>query len=732
MPVEILKKLDLDAMFKPRSIALVGASSHFNKLSGRPLRFLKEYGYPGKIYPINPNYQDLAGLKCYPDLKSVPGEIDLAVVALPAAAVPGAIRECAAKGVKAVTVFTAGFAEMGAAGRRLQEEMRQAALDGGVALSGPNCAGLVSVHEKSMGTFNTAMDRGSLREGPISFVAQSGALGTYMFGAAQDAGVGFNYWVSTGNEAVLGFPDFVSYFLKQESTKAIIGYMEDARDGEAFKRCAVEALDAGKPLIILKVGVSESGAKAAASHTGALAGSDQVYDAVFEQYGVIRAHDVEQLFDLANISTAPHYPKGPQTAMMTISGGAGILMCDRCEEARLKVTSLTPETTESLRKVLPAFASPVNPVDVTAELVATPGLLKGPMQMVLADPNVDSLVIFLGLQLHTGAALARDIVEVAASSDKMVAVNWIAPPAEALTILRENKIPVFSDPARGIRALGALVNYVQRRQRYLRREQGTGNRDQGSGVREQVKQKQEAGPDEERREKARRILQQARQLGRQALTESEGKAILELYGIPSPKRQLAHSAAETAKTANEMGYPVVMKIASAEITHKTEAGGVRLGVKDANEAAQAYGEIIANAQAYNPKAKLDGVLVEQMITGGVQVIVGFKLDSRFGPAVTFGMGGIFVELIRDFALRVVPFDEEEALAMIRGTKAYPLLTGYRGDKPRDVAALSRVILAVSRLAQDFKDELAEVDINPVLVLPEGNGVVAVDALMVLK
>jgi len=719
------KKFDLDAMFKPRSIALIGVSSNPTKLAGRPLRFLKEYGYPGKIYPINPNNDEIAGLKCYPSVSAVPDEIDLAVVSLPAAAAVAAIKECAAKGVKSVTVFTAGFGEMGAEGKRLQEEMRQAAVDGGVALSGPNCAGLVSVREKSMGTFNTAMDRGSLLEGSVSFVAQSGALGTYMFAAAQDAGVGFNYWVSTGNEAVLGFPDYVTYFLKQESTKAIMGYMEDARDGAAFQACAIEALEAAKPLIILKVGASETGAKAATSHTGALAGSDKVYDAVFEQCGVLRAHDVEDLFDLANISTAPHYPKGPRTAMMTISGGAGILMCDRCEDAELKVADLSPETLEELRKVLPAFATIGNPVDVTAELVATPNLLKRPMEIILADPNVDSLVIFLGLQLHTGAELAKIIVEAAANSGKMVMLNWIAPPAVALSVLRENKIPVFPDPSRGILSLGALVKYVQRRERYLRGKQGTGKS-------EPAKPKLGAVADRERIEKTREIIRQARKERRKALTEGEGKAILELYGISVPQRKVVKNAAAAAKAAAAMGFPVVMKIVSADITHKTEAGGVRLGVKNAKDAAKAFDDIKAKAKAYNPKAKLDGVLVEEMITDGVQVIVGFKQDPRFGPAVTFGMGGIFVELIRDFALRVVPFDEEEAVAMIQGTKAYPLLTGYRGDTRRDIAALARVIMAAGRLAQDFQDDLSELDINPVLVLPEGKGVKAVDALVVLK
>lgn len=710
---------NLDAMFKPRSIALVGASGEATKLSGRPLRFLLQYGYQGKIYPVNPRYEEVAGLKCYPSLAAVPDEIDLAVIALPAAAVPAALKECAAKGVKAATVFSAGFAEVGEEGRKLQEEIRDIALAGGIALDGPNCAGLLSVREKVFATFNTAMERGAPLEGPVAFVSQSGALGTYMFAAAQDAGVGFTYWVSTGNEAVLGFADYVSYFVEEESTKVIMAYMEDARDGEALKACALKALEAGKPLIVLKVGTSEAGARAATSHTGALAGSDKVYGAVFHQYGIIRANDVEELFDLATICTAPCWPRGRRVALMTISGGAGILMCDRCEETGLEVAKLSPETVEDLRQVLPPFASAVNPVDVTAELVARPGLLKRSMEIVLADPAVDSLVIFLGLQLATGAGLAQDIAEVAEASEKTVVVNWMAPPPEALAILREKKIPVFPDPARGVRALAGLVKYLERRQRYLARRAAGKEGHRG------------AEASGERRAKAREIVARARQAGRKALTEAEAKTILELYGIPTPRRRLVESAAAAAAAAEELGFPVVMKIASPDITHKTEAGGVRLGIKSAAEAAAAFEEILARARAYNPQAALAGVLVEEMVTGGLEVMVGAKQDARFGPVVTFGLGGVFVEVLRDYALRVAPLEEEEVLAMLREIRGYPLLAGYRGGEARDVAALARVIMAVSELATELREDLVELDINPLLVMPEGGGVKAVDALMVV-
>ncbi|HWP85950.1 MAG TPA: acetate--CoA ligase family protein, partial [Terriglobia bacterium] len=330
--------------------------------------------------------------------------------------------------------------------------------------------------------------------------------------------------------------------------------------------------------------------------------------------------------------------------------------------------------------------------------------------------------IFLGMQVHNGAKLANTIVEAARNTNKLVAVNWIAAPEVAVQKLRENHIPVFPDPGRGIRSLAALVKYVARREQYLSKQSPDRPRPGALA----------SATDASQLAQARAIIALARKEGRRALTEAEGKQVLELYGIPAPGRKLATSPAQAAKAGGDMGFPVVMKISSADILHKTEAGGVRLGVKDAKEAAAAFEDILAKAKAYNPNARIDGVLVEEMIANAAQVIVGFKQDARFGPVITFGMGGIFVELFRDFALRVAPLDEEEALAMIQETKAYHLLTGFRGDVKRDVAALAKVILAASRLALDFKDELAELDINPLMVLPEGKGAKAVDALLVLK
>lgn len=708
---------NLDAMFKPRAIAILGASGDSTKLSGRPLKFLREMGYAGQLYPINPKYQEVQGLPCYPDLKSVPGEIDLAIIGLPAAAVPQAVRECGEAGVKAAVIFSSGFAEVGAEGKQLQAELQAAAREGNVLICGPNCAGLLGVPERVIATFNTALERGVPLSGEAAFVSQSGALGTYMFAAAQDAGVGFNYWVSTGNEAVLGFADFVSYFVRDERTRTVMAYMEDARDGEALRACAAEAVEREKPLVVLKVGTSEAGAKAASSHTGAMAGSDRVYDAFFRKHGIIRARNVEELFDYATAATSNRRPRGNRVALMTISGGAGILMADTCEENGLALPKPSPAIREELLQVLPPFGSAENPIDLTAELISRPDLLRRSMEITLRDEQYDSLIIFLGLQLGTGEKLARDIAAVAAGTDKLVVVNWMAPPPEALRILREAEVPVFPDPTRGVKAVAALAQYMRFVQE--RKEAGRSGQDPplvAANVAEEVKQ----------------YLRGIRASGRTTLTEDEAKHVLQRYGVPVTRRAVARDAGEAADLAARIGFPVVMKVVSPDITHKTEAGGVRLGIADAAAARQAYREIMESCARYKPGARLEGVLVEEMVSGGTEVIVGAKRDARLGPAVTFGLGGIFVELLKDFALRLAPLSRAEAEAMVREIKGYRMLAGFRGQELKDVPALVDALLRVAQLAYDQRDLLAEMDVNPLLVLGEGKGVRAVDALMVLQ
>ncbi|MCL6479027.1 MAG: acetate--CoA ligase family protein [Peptococcaceae bacterium] len=712
--------IDIRPLFFPASIVLVGASSDFTKLSGRPLRFLLERGYQGRIYPVNPKYTSIGHLKCYSSLDGLPEAPDLAIIALPAEAVTAALTACGRRGVKAAVIFSAGFGETGPHGRQLEEDLKNIALKYRMAVCGPNCAGLLNLPDRVVATFNAAMEKAVLKPGEMTFVSQSGALGTYMFAAAQDAGIGFNYWVSTGNETVLGFTDFVAYFLADDRTGAIMGYLEDARDGESLQRCAELALARGKPILLLKVGGSTAGAKAAASHTGALAGSDQVYDAVFNQWGVLRARSIEELFDLATVCAGRSRPAGREVAILSISGGAGILMADKSEEAGLHLTSLAPATTAALRQVLPPYASLDNPVDVTAELMARPELLRKSMEVVLCDPAVDNLLIFLGLQLHSGVRLARDIVEIALTTAKPVVVSWVAPPPGAVDILRENRVPVFSDPTRAIKAVAGLVQFNERRARYL------AGRDLPAGPQLTM----EAGKTG-RLDIARGIISRVRQEGRTALMETEAKELLAAYGIPVPRGQTARSGGEAAEIARNLGWPVVLKVVSPDVLHKTEAGGVYVGARDEAEVRKAYEAIMARVRADYPQARVRGVLVEEMAPAGTEVIVGLKQDHRFGPVLTFGLGGIFVEVFGDATLRLPPLAEEEAWRMISEIKGYPLLAGYRGQKKRDLAALVQVLGRMSDFAQDWRDQLAECELNPLVALEEGRGVKAVDALVVL-
>jgi len=716
VPIRAGKAIDLDFMFKSHSIAIIGVSNDANKLSGRPLKFLLEYGYQGNIYPINPKYEQVQGLKSYADLDSVPGDIDLAIISLPAASVSDAVRTCAKRGVKAAVIFSAGFAEIGDKGEKLQAELRAAAAEGdGVAICGPNCAGLMGIPQRVIASFNSALDRGIPKAGDAAFVAQSGALGTYMFAAAQDAGVGFDYWVSTGNEVNLGFADYVLYFINDKNVQTVMTYMEDARDGEALRTCAREAARLRKPIIVLKVGTSEAGAQAASSHTGALAGSDKVYSAFFKQEGIIRAHTVEELFDYGSICTSRKRPNGNGTALMTISGGAGILMADNCEENGLRMPEPSLYSQERLAHILPPFGSAKNPIDLTAELVSRPDMLREAAEVILADDNFQSLIIFVGLQIHTAKKLANDIVKLAGNTAKLVVVNWMAIPQDALQILRQNNIPVFTDPTRGVKAVAAIVNYTE----FINKQQ---NR-----LSVQIKEF-----DATISEDVQGRLGAIRSSGRKTLTEIEGKQILQAYGIEVAKGEIATSAHNAAEIAEKIGFPVVMKVVSQDIAHKTEAGGVKLRINSPAEAEEAYLEIMDSCQKYSANASIAGILVEEMVVGGVETIIGGKTDNRLGPAITFGLGGIFVELLKDFSLRLAPINTEESEDMIKEIKGFKMLAGYRGESPKDIEVLVQTLTKLSAMFVDLQEYIAEFDINPLVAMDEGRGVKVLDALIILK
>jgi acyl-CoA synthetase (NDP forming) len=712
----VVKPLDLQTLFHPRSVALIGVSTEQSKLSGRPFRFFREFGYAGNVYPVNPKYDEIGGVRCFANVSDIPNEVDLAVITLPAPAVPGALAECGAKGVKAAAIISSGFAEVGGDGVRLQEELSRIASEYGIAVCGPNCSGFVYFPEKVTATFSVGLDGGFPEPGPAAFVSQSGALSSYILGAARERGLGFRYWITTGNECVLSFTDYLQHVLEDPEVRFVLGYLEDARDGQAFRAAARRALVLDKPVIVMKAGRSEAGAKASISHTGSLAGTDEVYQAVFSQNGILRAENLDELFDLAILAQVPRRPRGNRVQIVSISGAAGILMADVGSEVGLEFADLSEASKDELRKIMPPFASIGNPMDVTAEAVARPGLLSQAAEVVLKDPNVDTLVVFFGIVPGAHEKLATDIAKVAHGTEKLVLMTWFPLPRTDIWMsLARSGVPVFPEPARGIRALGKMTRYVATRERALSR--------QAAPIRQRPHIEHEIAG----------ILAQAKDQGRDVLTEVEAKSLLKAWGLVVPRGGLARNPAEARSLASSIGGPVALKLSSPDLLHKTEAGVIRLGVKNPEEVERAFNEVLRQAKEWNAEARIDGLLVEEMIGGEKrEVILGVRQDLRFGPIVTLGLGGILVEAIRDFAVWPVPLTLEEAREMIRRIRGYRILTAFRGRPPADLEALAQVLCQLGELASQFQERITELEINPLFVLPEGSGVVVGDALASLR
>jgi acyl-CoA synthetase (NDP forming) len=710
------KAMDLKNLFHPRSVALIGASTEQNKLSGRPFRFFRESGYAGNVYPVNPKYPEIAGVPCFAKLSDIPGEVDLAVITLPATAVPQALAECGTKGIKAAAIISSGFAEVGGEGVRLQDELQRIALENGINVCGPNCSGFVYFPERVTATFSVGLDAGFPETGPAAFISQSGALSSYILGAAKERGLAFRYWITTGNECVLSFTDYLQYVLEDPEVRLVLGYLEDARDGEAFQAAARTALVLDKPLIIMKTGRSEAGAKASVSHTGSLAGADEVYQAVFSKNGVLRAENLDELFDLALLAQAPRRPRGKRVQVVSISGAAGILMADVGNEFGLEFADLSDTTKDELQKIMPTFASIANPMDVTAEAVARPGLLSQAAEVILKDPNVDNLVMFFGIVPGAHEKLATAMARVAQGTDKLVMMTWFPlPRADIWMSLARAGVPVFPEPARGIQALGKMAQYVEAREKVLSLQPGASTKETNLGS------------------EIENILDQAKNQGRNALSEVEAKSLLKALGLTVPRGGLARNAAEARSVANRIGGPVALKAASPDLLHKTEAGVIRLGVEGLDDVERAFEEIVAKAKKWDPQSRLDGVLVEEMIGGYTrEVIVGARQDLRFGPIVTFGLGGVFVEAIRDFAVWPAPLTLDEAREIIRRIRGYRILTAFRGRPAADLEAVAQVLCDVGQLACQWQERIAELEINPLFVLPEGSGVIVGDALAALR
>lgn len=704
----------LEQLFRPRSIAIVGASEDFTKINGRPVKFLLDKQYAGTIMPVNPKYETLAGLRCYPSVAAIPNPVDLAIVAVPARSVSEAVQDCTAKGVGAVVVFSSGFGEMGEEGRRLETAVAEAARKGGVRLLGPNTLGFMNTFDRVLATFSQAGD-GEAPPGPVAFVTQSGAFGTAIVALGRQRGLAFGYFINSGNEAELGFAEILAYVVEDPKVRVVAGYIEGLKDGRQLLAVADRALELGKPLVITKVGRSSAGARAAASHTGSLAGSDRVYTGVFRQKGILRVLHEETLLDLVTGFSHCPLPPGRGLGIVTQSGGAGVLMADRAEELGLAVPELSAETQAALRRVVPAFGAVRNPVDITAQFIADPGLLRAALELVLADPGVDAAIFYLGLMERFAEQVVTNLREVHRTTQKPLVVAWVAAPEGAVCALRESGICVLPSATRAIEVCHGLATFAEARRGRLDAP---------------VTPAKSAAP-ADGRDALNRALAAARSAGRTVLTAAEAAAVLGAYGVRTARSRLAGSPADAAEALRALGGPVALKVESPTILHKTEARGVRLHVREAGEVEEAFRAIVEGARTHAPGAQLHGVLVQEMVGGGTEMVVGLHQDPQFGPIVMVGVGGVFVEVLEDVAFGAAPLTRREAEEMVRGLRGARLLDGVRGRPPADLDALTDVMLAVSRLGVDADGAIAELDLNPLIVLPRGGGATAVDALVTL-
>lgn len=713
MSKEALAK-DLEPLMRPKSIAIFGISADLSKLSGMPLRHLINHKYPGKVFLITAKYEEIGGYKCYPDILTIPEseEIDLALVVVPAKAVHETLKKCIQRGVKAAIVFSSGFAEIGGEGIELQQQIRELVRDNHLLLCGPNTDGIGNPHERIPLGFATSMEL--LPPGNIGLVTHSGAVMNSIVYRCWDRGMGFTYHICAGNEAHLESSDYIRYMLDDPKTKVILAFIEGFKDTRKFLAVTDYALEKQKPIIVLKVGKSEKGSKVAASHTGALTGSDQVHDAVFKQKGVIRADDFDELAATALLFQKCPLPKGTGLGVISVSGGAMGVMADKAAELGVDLPDLAPHTQEELQTHF-HWAKPTNPFDLTGQMAANPSLFPKVLKLFLEDENVAFLVVTVTpFPSFFDEKFFVDIVEASKDSSKPVAVCAISGALRErdAKILTQADIPVLYTPDEGLRAIKALIDYSQFQERY---------RSRNKEFRRVETQISRAMLEEMRRE-----LMSTNKV----LTERQTKTILSRYGIPVTKEALAGTAKEAMELARDIGYPVALKIESPQIMHKSDAGCIRLNIKTAEELAIAFDEVIINAQRSNPDAEIAGVLVQEMVLDGVEVIAGINRDPQFGPTIMFGLGGIFVEVLEDISLRLLPITRRDAEEMIREIKGYKILQGVRGQPPRDLDALIDTLLKVSRMAEDLEEQIAEMDLNPIMVFETGKGIKVVDALMI--
>jgi acetyltransferase len=691
----------LDALFKPSSIAVVGASRRPGTIGYQLVDNLLLHGFTGVLYPVNPNARSVHSIPAVPSLLDIPGSLDLAIVVVPKELVGDVVEQAGEKGVRALVVISAGFKETGPAGARRERALMERVRRYGMRLVGPNCMGLLNTAESH--SMNATFAPTMPPPGSVSMLSQSGAMGVTILDYAAELGIGIHEFVSVGNKADVSNNDVLEYWEGDDATRVILMYIESVGNPRNFTRIA-RRISRQKPIIVVKSGRTAAGARAATSHTGALASADTATDALFAQCGVLRAGTVSQLFDWAMAFESQPAPLGNRVAIVTNAGGPGIIIADACESAGLDVAALSEETQDRLRQVFPEEASLRNPVDMVAS--ATSESYRVALDLVLEDDNIDAAIAAFVPPLGIRQVdVAEAIVSAAADhGDKPILAVLMGREGlpEGLAELNEAGIPAYTFPESAAGALSALYRYRQ----WLERP------------------KEDPRRFDVDREQAVRILESAKAQGRAQLTEPEALALLTAYGIPTVEVRVTRSRREALEAAERLGYPVVFKVISQAVIHKTDVGGVKVDIRSPEEAGRAYDEIVASVEGAHGQGSVDAILVQQYVRGGRETIAGMSVDPNFGPVFLFGLGGIYVEALEDVAFAVSPVSGVDAREMIGSIRGIKLLEGVRGEAAADTDALAEVIQRLSQLADDH-EAVAELDINPLLAFE--SGCLAVDA-----
>ena len=695
----------LSAIYSPRSIAIVGASDNPLKFGGRPIHYMQRIGYSGKIYPINPRSAEVQGLKAYPDLASVGAPIDLALIALPAKGVVAAARDCAAAGVRTAVVIASGFAESDADGEgaRWQLQLQQIAADSGMRIVGPNCMGSAAVHSGAITTFATFYDMHTPRPGGIAIASQSGAVGGHTLVLAAEHGLGIHSMVTTGNECDIDVAECILAAADDPNVSVIAGYFEGCKHPDLLREALERARLNRKPVVALKVGSSELGAQAAGTHTASLAGSDAAFAAVLKAHGAYRAESLDDLLEMAAACDAGKLPKGNRLGVVTVSGGGGVMAADAASEFGLEVPAL-PEAAQKTLKALMPFAAVRNPVDTTAQVTNDMELLKRNLEVMLDEGGCDAVLVFLtyvATNPRAWAMLKGTLIEFRERyPDALVVLTGLYRPEDA-ALLRDHGYLVVEDLRTGVKAVSVLNQF---------RCSFDEPANTSATIAHQQSVLPEAGP----------------------LNEHAATTVLIDAGVPMAPSWVVTNADEAAAAQLQANGPVVVKLLSSDIAHKSDIGGVKLNVVSADEARAAFAAVVAAGRAVSEQTRVDGALIAPMVSGGVETILGVVMDDAFGPVVMFGLGGVFTEIFEDVAFRIAPVNTTQAQQMIRETRGFALLDGARGRTPADVDALCEAIVKLSEFAVAQKDRLAGIDINHFIVRARGDGAMGLDAVIELK